>query len=338
MGKTMKFDADSLKPIAYVFQCGVEDLAADKIYLLNGRTLQSKDKGVVFTTQYGATDEKTMQLISVREGAEAREVTFENQFTIAAGTSAKIIICDHTASEHPFITQSINNIRLEEHAHLEILFMQNEHNRSEHRTITTVEQGSNSFFSCTVVTLYGGVVDNSFEVKLAGEGAACELNGLYLSDSKQRINNTVKVNHAVGECFSRQLFKGILDEQAVGFFNGHILVDKGAQKTEAYQANHSLLLTHTAKMFTQPHLEIYADDVKCSHGATIGRIDENALFYLRSRGVSLPEARHLQQFAFANDVLEKITVLPLRERTSALVEKRLRGELLPCADCTCHCC
>ena len=318
-----------LKLIDNAFHCEVEGLDTEKVYRMNG----GKSGNYTLLSQ-----DKPLQLISVREGTEAREVRFENNFTIPSGASAKIIICDHTASHHPFITHSFNNIRLEEGARLEILFMQNEHNRSEHRTLTTVEQGRNSYLSCTVATLYGGVVDNSFEVKLVGEGAVCELNGLYLSDQEQRVSNTAKVHHIVGGCLSRQLFKGILDEQAVGAFNGHILVDKGAQKTEAYQSNHNLLLTHTAKIFTQPHLEIYADDVKCSHGATVGRIDENALFYLRSRGVSLPEARHLQQFAFANDVLEKITVLPLRERTSALVEKRLRGELLPCADCARHCC
>jgi Fe-S cluster assembly protein SufD len=325
----LKVEHLKLRLATNIFHCEVEGLDTEKVYMMNGKksgnyTLSSQDK--------------PLQIISVREGAGAREASFENCFTVTAGTSAKIIICDHTATEHPFITQSINNIRLEEAARLEILFMQNEHNHSNHRTLTMVEQARNSFLLCTVATLYGGVVENNFEVKLAGEGAACELNGLYLSDKEQKVNNTLRIHHAVGGCTSRQLFKGILDEQAVGYFNGHIVVDKGAQKTAAYQANHSLLLTRTAKMFTRPHLEIYADDVKCSHGATIGRIDENALFYLRSRGVSLPEARHLQQFAFANDVLEKITVLPLRERTSALVEKRLRGELLPCADCTCHCC
>jgi len=324
----LRIENDNLKLAADVFHCEVEGLDTERVYMMNG----GKSGNYTLLSQ-----DKPLQLISVREG-EVREVCFENRFTIPAGASAKLIFCDHTASEHSFITHSFNNIYLEEGARLEMLFMQNEHNRSEHRTVTRVEQARNSYLSCTVATLYGGLVDNSFEVKLAGEGAVCELNGLYLSDSKQRINNTVKVHHAVGGCLSRQLFKGILDEQAVGSFRGHILVDKGAQKTEAYQANHNLLLTHTAKIFTQPHLEIYADDVKCSHGATVGRIDEHALFYLRSRGVSLPEARHLQQFAFANDVLEKITVAPLRERTSNLVEKRLRGELLPCADCAYHCC
>jgi Fe-S cluster assembly protein SufD len=325
----LKIENDKLKFVSNVFHCEVEGLDTEKVYMMNG----GKPGNYTLLSQ-----DKPLQLISVREGTEAREVRFENNFTIPAGSSAKIIICDHTASHHPFITQSINNICLKEGARLEMLFMQNEHNHSEHHTTTTIEQGRNSYLSCTVATLYGGVVDNSFEVKLTGEGAVCELNGLYLSDREQRVTNTARIHHLAGRCLSRQLFKGILDEQAVGVFNGHILVDKGAQKTEAYQVNHNLLLTHTAKMFTQPHLEIYADDVKCSHGATIGRIDENALFYLRSRGVSLPEARHLQQFAFANDVLEKITVLPLRERTSSLVEKRLRGELLPCADCSCHCC
>jgi Fe-S cluster assembly protein SufD len=201
-----------------------------------------------------------------------------------------------------------------------------------------VWQEKHSFFSCTVVTLHGGTIENHFEAALLGEQAECVLNGLFLCDGVQRVTSTAQVRHAVSSCRSRQLFKGILDDRAVGRFNGHIQVDKGAQKTEAMQENHNMLLTPAARMYIQPHLEIYADDVKCSHGATIGRIDENALFYLRSRGVSLPEAQFLQQFAFAHDVIERITLPPLRERIADLVGKRLRGELHPCAGCARHCC
>jgi Fe-S cluster assembly protein SufD len=164
------------------------------------------------------------------------------------------------------------------------------------------------------------------------------LNGLFLCDGVQRITNTVQVRHAVSSCRSKQLFKGLLDDRAVGRFNGHIRVDRDAQKTEAMQENHNMLLTPAAKMYIQPHLEIYADDVKCAHGATIGRIDENALFYLRSRGIGLAEARFLQQFAFTHDVIECITLPLLRERIADLVGKRLRGELHPCAGCARHCC
>ncbi len=325
----MKIENDNLKLASPVFHCDVEGLDTEKVYVMNGNskgdyTLQSNDK--------------PLQIINVREGATSRDVQIENSFTVPAGVSARLLICNHTASTHQFYTNTLNHIHLAEGAALEVLIMQNEHNASQHTSTMKVMQRKNSSFVCNVATLYGGVIDNRFEVELKGEGANCELNGIFLADGSQRVSNTVHVHHAMPECRSRQLFKGILDDKATGYFNGHVLVDKGAQKTEALQANHNILLTHTAKMFTRPHLEIYADDVKCSHGATIGRIDENALFYLRSRGVSLPEARLLQQYAFAHDVIDRITINLLRERIAALVEMRLRGELLPCGDCACHCC
>jgi Fe-S cluster assembly protein SufD len=181
-----------------------------------------------------------------------------------------------------------------------------------------------------VVTLHGGIIENQFNVELQGKEAECTLNGLFLCDGDQRLTNTVQVQHAAPLCRSRQLFKGLLNDHSTGHFNGHIIVDKDAQQTEAIQENHNILLTHSAKMYIQPHLEIYADDVKCTHGATIGRIDEDALFYLRSRGVGLAEARLLQQFAFAHNVIERIALPPLQERIAALVTKRLHGELYPC--------
>jgi Fe-S cluster assembly protein SufD len=133
------------------------------------------------------------------------------------------------------------------------------------------------------------------------------------------------------------LFKGILDDDATGSFNGKILVRKDAQKTLAYQKNNNILLSTAARMNTKPHLEIYADDVKCSHGATVGQLDMEALFYLRSRGIGEKEARHLLMYAFANEIVSKISIPVLKERIIDLVDKRLRGELSRCANCDIRC-
>lgn len=140
------------------------------------------------------------------------------------------------------------------------------------------------------------------------------------------------------DCISRQLFKGILDDESRATFTGRIVVAKDAQKTEAYQANHNLLISPSAKAYAQPQLEIYADDVKCSHGATSGRLDDNALFYMRSRGIGKQEAKLLQQLAFVYDVLENINNEQLRIRLSDLVESRLRGEFGHCTNCSMNCC
>jgi len=138
-------------------------------------------------------------------------------------------------------------------------------------------------------------------------------------------------------CTSNQLFKGVLDDFATGVFNGRIHVNKDAQGTRAYQSNKSILLTDDAKMDTKPQLEIYADDVKCSHGATIGQLDEEALFYLRSRGIKSEEARLMLMFGFAHEVVENIRTEALRQRIDALVLQRLKGELSRCASCTIQC-
>jgi Fe-S cluster assembly protein SufD len=330
---------EDLKPVTELFHCDVPGLDTDKIYLMNGSGINKNAgiPGVKIDIKQGEVPEKPIQIINVREGDVAPEVKYVNDFKLGTGSSTEIIICDHTLSNNHFVTESLTNILLEKEARLNILIMQNEHNQSYHTTAIKVIQEKGSFFSCTFVTLHGGTIENKLDVNLEGEGASCALKGLFLSDKEQRVINNLKVRHAVPSCYSRQLYKGILDDNAVGRFNGHIVVEKGAQKTEAYQSNHTIMLTHKAKMYTQPHLEIYADDVKCSHGATIGRIDENALFYLRSRGVGLAEARMLQQYAFTHDVINEIATIPLRDRISDLVEKRLRGELLPCANCSCHC-
>jgi Fe-S cluster assembly protein SufD len=295
-------------------------------------------QGVQLEFNRQPTPTRPVQIISVREGQAFPAAQVRNTVTVEAGASASLILCDHTTSEFAFVTETRNEFHLAEGARLHILMMQNEHNAATHTTTIKVRQAAHSVFSCTVVMLHGGTIENRFEVTLQGEQAECALNGLFLCDEAQRVTNTVQVRHAVSWCRSKQLFKGLLNDRATGYFNGHIHVDKDAQKTEAIQENHNILLAPAAKMYIQPHLEIYADDVKCTHGATIGRIDENALFYLRSRGIGLAEAQFLQQFAFAHDVIERITLPPLRERIADLVGKRLRGELHPCAGCARHCC
>jgi Fe-S cluster assembly protein SufD len=186
--------------------------------------------------------------------------------------------------------------------------------------------------------LHGGLIRNNINVLLNDEGCENNTYGLYLTDKSQHIDNYVFIDHAKPNCISRQLFKGVLDDIATGAFNGKILVRKDAQQTLAYQANNTILLTDDADFNTKPQLEIYADDVKCSHGATVGQLDKDALFYLRSRGINKKEAKLLLMYAFTHDVIHKIQVPALQERIQDLVDKRLRGELSRCNNCQMHCC
>jgi Fe-S cluster assembly protein SufD len=172
---------------------------------------------------------------------------------------------------------------------------------------------------------------------MKGEGAHCDAMGLSLIDKQQHVDNFTVIEHQKPHCISNQHYKGVLDDAATGAFSGKIHVFPDAQKTEAFQTNNNILLTHNAKMHTKPQLEIYADDVKCSHGATVGQIDENALFYLRTRGIPEEEARLMLMYAFTDDVISGIKEEALRARIIDLVSKRLRGELSRCDNCAIQC-
>ena len=183
------------------------------------------------------------------------------------------------------------------------------------------------------MTLHNGTSRNTTEVLLAGEGAEINLCGMAIADKNQHVDNNTSIDHAVPNCTSNELFKYVLDDQSVGAFAGLVLVRPDAQHTNSQQTNRNLCATREARMYTQPQLEIYADDVKCSHGATVGQLDENALFYMRQRGIPAREARLLLMFAFVNEVIDTIRLGALKDRLHLLVEKRFRGEVNKCQGC-----
>jgi Fe-S cluster assembly protein SufD len=183
------------------------------------------------------------------------------------------------------------------------------------------------------VTLTNGFTRNSVSVALGGRGAETSINGLAIGDKTQHIDNHTLVEHKVADCTSNELFKYILDESSTGVFAGKMHIYHDAQRTVSQQTNRNLCLTTCAHMYAQPQLEIYADDVKCSHGSTVGQLDESALFYMQQRGIPADEARHLLMYAFAGEVIENIDIVPLKERLHILIEKRFRGELGKCKGC-----
>lgn len=189
---------------------------------------------------------------------------------------------------------------------------------------------------CTV-TLGGGHVRNNVVVRMQGEGCSCQADGLYLMDREQECDNYIFVEHAKPHCESRELYKGIVDDAARARFNGHVLVQDGAVKTEAYMTNRNILLTDKAHVDTRPFLEIYNDDVKCSHGSTIGQLDEQALFYLMTRGIGERTAVTMLSYAFCDEVIRGIGIESLRDAVGDMVKKRLHGELTSCADCAIAC-
>lgn len=203
-------------------------------------------------------------------------------------------------------------------------------------TIVTMQRDANAEL-CTV-TLGGGHVRNNAVVRMQGEGGTLRADGLYLIDREQECDNYVFVEHAKPHCTSSELYKGIVDERARARFNGHVLVQDGAVKTEAFMTNRNILLTDKAHVDTRPFLEIYNDDVKCSHGSTIGQLDEQAKFYLQTRGISERTAVTMLSYAFCDEVVRGITIPAVRDAVGDMVKKRLHGELSPsCDECAIRC-
>ncbi len=281
--------------------------------------------------------EKPLQIINISYSFRNLRITRRNLIVAGNNSSCNIVFCDHTLCAHSYNTNSLTEIFAAQGAHIRITRIQNENSLSSHITHTFFHQEKDSNVTSNTISLHGGLIRNNFFARLNGLGCESNHYGLFMGDDNQHIANFTYINHAMPYCTSNQLFKGILDENATGAFNGKIYVSKDAQKTLAYQKNSNLLLSPAAKMNSKPHLEIYADDVKCSHGATIGSIDAEAMFYFRSRGISEKEARQLLMYAFAYEIINKINIEVLRNRIIDLVDKRLRGELSRCNNCHIHC-
>lgn len=304
--------------------------------LIHLNTAMASD-GVFVYVPEGTTISKPVQVVNLVQSDHDMFNQHRNLIVAEKNTEFSIIICDHTLSPGKFLTNAVTEVYVGENAHFDIIRVQNEHNNACKITNTFIHQEKNSVTSSNNITLHGGLVRNSTYHNLNGEGAESHSYGLFLSDKWQHVDNFVSVEHSSPKCTSNQLFKGVLDDMSTGAFNGKIHVHPDAQGTVAYQKNNNILLTDDAKMDTKPQLEIYADDVKCSHGATIGQLDGDSLFYLQSRGINKREARLMLMFGFAHEVIQNIRIEALRERMDNLVMQRLRGELSRCASCVVKC-
>ncbi len=216
--------------------------------------------------------------------------------------------------EKNYFVNTVTEIILKENAIVEHYKIQDESVRSYHISATGVRQGRNSRYTSHSISLGGALTRNDLSTVLDAEGAEAILNGLYVATDRQHVDNHTNIDHAKPHCTSSELYKGILSGKAQGVFNGRILVRADAQKTNSRQTNKNLLLSDEAIVNTKPLLEIFANDVKCNHGATIGRLDENQIFYLRSRGIEKSLARDLLTYAFASELLHLIKIQPIRSK------------------------
>ena len=249
------------------------------------------------------------------------------------GAEQKMLFCDHTADDRNFLATQVIEAYVGENASLDLYCLEETHYKNVRVSNVYIDQQANSRVNHNVITLHNGITRNKLDLTFSGEGAECQCYGCVIADKQQHVDNNTLITHKVPHCTSNELYKYVLDDQSTGAFAGRVLVEHGAQKTSSQMTNQNLTATKEARMYTQPMLEIYADDVKCAHGSTVGQLNDAALFYMRQRGISLEEAKLLLQNAFINEVIDHMQLEPLRDRLHYLVEKRFRGELNKCAGC-----
>ncbi len=248
-----------------------------------------------------------------------------NLIIMEEGSQAKVVIKTISTSKGTTFTNMLTEVFVDRRAMLELNKIQEEGDDDFQITNTEVIQESNSAFKINTFTLEGALVRNNLNINLYGQHTETWLNGLYLLDKKQHVDNHTHVYHREPNCVSHELYKGIMDDKSSGVFNGKVLVHKEAQKTNAYQSNSNMVLTDNAKINSKPELEIYADDVKCTHGSTIGQLDDESLFYLQSRGLSKHMATAVLLNAFASDVLEHVSIEALKEELKAYIDEHYHG-------------
>ena len=246
-----------------------------------------------------------------------------NLIVAEANSQVSIVESYFGLNDETYFTNAVTEIVVNDNAIVDHYKLQRESMHAFHFSTLQVQQSRSSSFSTHSIALGGALVRNDVNTVLNGEGAEATLDGLYVVSGQQHVDNHTRIEHAKPHCSSRELYKGILDQKARAVFNGRIIVRPDAQKTDSKQTNKNLLLSEEALANTNPQLEIYADDVKCTHGATIGQLSADALFYMRARGIGLDTARNLLTYAFANEITNRIKIEPLRAELEMLLFSRL---------------
>ncbi len=303
---------------------------SDGIVALN--TMLAQDGLFIYVPKNVKVD-RTIQVLNILRSDVDLMVNRRVLIIMEQGAEAKFLFCDHAADNRRFLATQVIEAFVGVNASLDLYCLEETHLLNTRTSNVYIEQQADSRVNHNVITLHNGVTCNRLELVFKGDGAECQCNGCVIADKDQRVDNNTLIDHQAGHCTSNELYKYVLDGEAVGAFAGKVLVRHGAQKTVSQETNQNLCATKRARMFTQPMLEIYADDVKCAHGSTVGQLNDAALFYMRQRGISLKEAKLLLEFAFVNEVIDNIQLEPLKDRLHYLVEKRFRGELNKCDGC-----
>lgn len=302
----------------------------DAVTALN--TMLAQD-GLLVYVPAGVKVDRAIQVVNILRSDVDLMVNRRVLIIMERDAEAKLLFCDDSADDRHFLGTQVIEAFVGENASLDLYCLEETHAKNVRVSNVYIEQQANSRVNHNVITLHNGTTRNTLQLTLRGEGAECWCNGCVVADKDQHVDNNTLIDHQVPHCESHELYKYVLDDKAVGAFAGLVHVCRDAQKTNSQMTNQNLCASRTAHMYTQPMLEIYADDVKCAHGSTVGQLNDAAMFYMRQRGISEQEAKLLLEFAFVGEVIDQIKLEPLRDRLHLLVEKRFRGELMKCEGC-----
>ena len=281
--------------------------------------------------------ELPLQIMNLMSKGSNTGMVSSNSIKLNAGARLKLLHCDDSMPDAACNQTNSLDVEIGRGAALDYYKLENINDFSTIDTTVNFTLERDASLKTFGLSLNGKRISNKINVKFLEEGGRADLNGLYLMDKQQHSLTEVDVHHSCANCYSEQLFKGIVDDSAKADFLGHIFVDYGACGTQAMQNSKNMQLTDKSKVNTRPFLEIYNDDVKCSHGATVGQLDKEALFYLRTRGISSRSAKMLLMYAFCEEVLSKSDIKELKESLGDLIKRRLQGELTSCGDCVFQC-
>ena len=281
--------------------------------------------GVRISVEKNVVLEHPVEIVHVCSGAYAGYT--RHAISVAENAQAKFVMTYASDACLDAFSHVHTTVEVGANAHVSMEKVQLESSALFSFVDEEVFQGQQSVFQINTMTLDGKLVRNDLHIQVQGEHAETHLNGMYMLNGQQHVANYTTVDHQVPNCESHELYKGIMDDKSVAVFNGKVFVRKDAQKTNAYQSNANVLISEDASVNSKPELEIYADDVKCSHGSTTGQLDDDAIFYLRARGLSEKSAKQLMLTAFMSDVLEKISVPAVKAKVFKTINERFNWEL-----------
>lgn len=300
-------------------------------------TLLAQD-GIVVWVKEGVKVEKPLQIVGTLENGMPLMAVRRVLIIAEKNSEIKILTCDHTQTDNvKFLNLVTTEIITEENASLELVEMEESSEHTSRLSCVYSRQGKGSKVSAVGITLYNGVTRNEYHCTYSGENASLQLSGMAIEDCCRQLDTYSIVEHTFPGCHTDELFKYVVEDEAVGTFSGLVKVYKGASKTEAFQTSRNIIGSDGARVYSKPTLEIYDDDVKCSHGSAIGQLDQKQIFYMRTRGLSEETAKFLLKQAFMVDVIDKISMPDFRMRLHSLVEKRFAGGERNCSSCKMTC-